>query len=247
MKINLFVRRTLIAVGLGLGLLLATGQTQPTVSAASGTVQVKYVPGYGIALWNSPNAGHTTYAQKLMNGTKWHYSAVKQVNGQTWYQLGTNQWAEGRYLSTGNATSKPAETAKSGIITIKYVPGYGVALRSAPNGSFIRPQRSLLHGTSWKYSAISQAGGKTWYKVGTNQWVDGRYTAPKSTAPSHPATPSNPYGYTNTAGASSIIGDNQSKIYHLPTQRNYQVRNDHVVRFSSESAARAAGYRRSAR
>ncbi|WP_057894884.1 SLAP domain-containing protein [Lacticaseibacillus brantae] len=246
MKINGLVRHTLLAVGLGFGLFLGTAQHQTTVSAASGVVQVKYVPGYGIALWNSPESGHAAYTQKLLDGSKWRYSDVKQVNGQTWYQLGTNQWADGKYLTTA-LTSQPAETAKTGVITINYVPGYGVALRTSPNGNFVKPTRTLKHGTSWKYFAVSQAAGKTWYKVGTNQWVDGTYTGKPAAKPSTPSNNQNQYGVTNTAGSSSILGDSQTKIYHLPTQKNYQIRNDHLVRFSSEAAARAAGYRRSLR
>ncbi|MHA3066718.1 SLAP domain-containing protein [Lacticaseibacillus saniviri] len=253
MTLNKRFAKWVLALGLGLGLAVGGQSVAQQVGAASGVITIHYVPGYGVALWNSPNTGRQAIKGRILkDGTKWKFSQIKQVNGKTWYQLGTNQWVEGTYAKTGNAA--PVITAKKGTLHITYKPGYGVLVRTQPNGAAVKPAKYLMNGTSWQYTATSVAAGKTWYRVGTNQWIEGTYvqmglapkpSAPKAPAASHPAT--NLSGYTNTRGASSIIGDSSTHVFHLPSQRNYQISNANVVRFSSAASAIAAGYRQSKR
>lgn len=65
-----------------------------------GIGQVNYVPGYGIALWSSPQADRHQVQPKrrLATGSKWWIWRRTVVDGKTWYQVGTNIWAEGRYV-----------------------------------------------------------------------------------------------------------------------------------------------------
>lgn len=171
MKINQTITNVLLTVGAVVGLALGTQLNTQHVQAASGIATVYYVKGYGIALWNSPDANKKPIpGRKLMDGTSWKYSQTKVVNGVTWYKLGTNQWAEGTYFKT----AAPVKTIH-GMLTIKYVPGYSVLLRQSPNGKATSPAKYLKNGTDWKYDATSVVNGKTWYRVGTNQWLDGKY------------------------------------------------------------------------
>ncbi|MHA3065359.1 SLAP domain-containing protein [Lacticaseibacillus saniviri] len=173
MKISQTMTNVLLTVGAVVGLALGTQLNAQQVSAASGVATVYYVKGYGIALWNSSDANKKPIAgRKLMDGTSWKYSQTKVVNGVTWYKLGTNQWAEGTYFKT----AAPMKTIH-GMLTIKYVPGYSVLLRQSPNGKATSPAKYLKNGTDWKYDATSVVNGKTWYRVGTNQWLDGKYAS----------------------------------------------------------------------
>lgn len=61
----------------------------------------------------------------------------------------------------------------NGIGYINYVPGYGINVYDGPKGSFTGQR--LQHGTDWKISHKSVVDGKTWYQVGTGQWIDGSY------------------------------------------------------------------------
>ncbi|WDF82618.1 hypothetical protein PQ472_12100 [Lacticaseibacillus pabuli] len=55
------------------------------------------------------------------------------------------------------------------------------------------------------------------------------------------------HGDMNTGNTGRIIGNANSKIYHVPGQAGYRMNSSNAVYFSSEAAAIAAGYRRSKR
>lgn len=78
-----------------------------TVQAAStDVVTVKYTPGYGIAVWNNYEGGHTT-GQTLKHGTAWKViSTVKDSKGTTWYELGSNQWIQAQYTVAGDQSAQ---------------------------------------------------------------------------------------------------------------------------------------------
>ncbi|BDR57540.1 immunoglobulin-like domain-containing protein [Xylocopilactobacillus apis] len=61
---------------------------------------------------------------------------------------------------------------------INYVPGFGINVYDAPNGTFTGQR--LRHGTAWKIShqAVSNKDSKdVWYQVGKNQWIKGQYVS----------------------------------------------------------------------
>ncbi|MHA3065347.1 SLAP domain-containing protein [Lacticaseibacillus saniviri] len=176
MKINKTLGSLLLTTGAVLGFALGTLGESQQVNAASGVATVHYVKGYGIALWNSPNANKKPIVgRKLMDGSSWKYFGTKVVNGVTWYELGANQWAEGRFFKPATHVTNVPVKYTEGILTINYVPGYGVLVRQSPNGKASYPAKHLMHGSSWKYTGTSNVNGQTWYRVGTNQWVQGKY------------------------------------------------------------------------
>nr|WP_316242745.1 cell surface protein [Lactiplantibacillus plantarum] len=54
-------------------------------------------------------------------------------------------------------------------------------------------------------------------------------------------------GDTDTAQTGRIVGNRNSKIYHVETGQNYRMAGKNAVYFSTEDAARAAGFRKSFR
>ncbi|BDR56846.1 immunoglobulin-like domain-containing protein [Xylocopilactobacillus apis] len=59
---------------------------------------------------------------------------------------------------------------------INYVPGYGIMVYNAPAGS--GTGQRLAHGTAWKISQRAvNAKGETFYRVGDNQWINGKYVS----------------------------------------------------------------------
>ncbi|BDR56841.1 immunoglobulin-like domain-containing protein [Xylocopilactobacillus apis] len=57
---------------------------------------------------------------------------------------------------------------------INYVPGYGIMVYNAPAGA--GTGQRLAHGTAWKISQRAvNAKGETFYRVGNNQWINGKY------------------------------------------------------------------------
>lgn len=147
-----------------------------------------------IAVWNAPANGHTT-GKYLANGSNWKVVSKSQVNGNWWYNLGGNQWVDGRYVmvtgfagipenrkddtgsSTHNGDDLPqGETNYRAVGQINYVPGYGVNLWYGYGNSAKFTGRRLQHGTSWKiFKRVVLNNGKIWYNLGGNQWIDGNY------------------------------------------------------------------------
>ncbi|BDR56588.1 FIVAR domain-containing protein [Xylocopilactobacillus apis] len=67
---------------------------------------------------------------------------------------------------TGNWTYTPFKA----VGYINYVPGYGIAMYTAPNGAFTG--KRLMHGTAWKIiEKATSKDGSTFYKVGKDQWI----------------------------------------------------------------------------
>ena len=129
---------------------------------------INYVPNYGINVWNAP-AGVFT-GQRLAHGSAWKiFKKATNAQGKVFYNVGKNQWIDGQYVSFSPVTSlKPLK----GIVTIDYVPGYGVNLWKKPNSSGgYYAGRKLKHGTQWKTFGLENG----FYKVGNNQWIQGKY------------------------------------------------------------------------
>lgn len=85
-----------------------------TVQAATNdVVTVKYTPGYGIAVWTNYEGGHTT-GQTLKHGTAWKVvSNAKDSKGNTWYELGRNQWIQAQYTVAGDQSAQLSASATS--------------------------------------------------------------------------------------------------------------------------------------
>lgn len=74
----------------------------PTEEKVSGVVQINYVPGYGIQVWDSYKDGKIVRdangkAKKLAHGTAWKVFKKITIKGTTYYNLGGNQWVSDDY------------------------------------------------------------------------------------------------------------------------------------------------------
>lgn len=161
----------LALMGMAAGITLATTQSQSvdaaTEQAFHGTGWVRYVPNYGIELWQSPDAPQQSTGRKLAHGTSWKISAAAKVGDHYWYKLGTNQWMDGNYISLSAVAKNRATDLKANQNVIRAVGN--AAIYNAPNGT--ATGKTLPNGTSWKFSDESVAGDHMWFQVGANQWV----------------------------------------------------------------------------
>lgn len=65
-------------------------------------------------------------------------------------------------------------TPFSSVGYVSYVKGYGIRVWSTPGGN--ATGQFLPHSTAWKIDQKATfKDGKVWYRVGTNQWIDGQY------------------------------------------------------------------------
>lgn len=153
------------------------------VTPASGTVQINYVPNYGIAVWTAPG-GHTT-GQVLQHGTTWQITGYQTYNGAKWYRVGRNQWIPAQYTAAPGTVKMPDLKPKhettpdyikeKGVVQINYVPNYGIAVWSTPGGH--TTGQVLQHGTTWQTFGYKYVNGQKWLNVGHNQWIPARYAA----------------------------------------------------------------------
>lgn len=61
------------------------------VTAKSGVLTINSKPDYGVPVWHVPGQDQIS-GKFLKDGSSWRYFRVANVNGQTWYDLGGNQW-----------------------------------------------------------------------------------------------------------------------------------------------------------
>ncbi|KRO17134.1 surface antigen [Lacticaseibacillus saniviri JCM 17471 = DSM 24301] len=146
-------------------------QSQLVAAASAGeVVTINYVPNYGIAVWDSPQANHHATGKTLKHNSSWKVVAKQVVNGKTWYNLGGAQWIEGAYTIDGYPV--PSNT----VVTINYKPNYGIAVWNSPEAGHQATGKTLKHNTTWKVVSKQVVNGKTWYNLGGAQWIDSTYT-----------------------------------------------------------------------
>ncbi|KRM71197.1 TIM-barrel domain-containing protein [Lacticaseibacillus brantae] len=121
--------------------------------------------------------GMQTDGRTLAVGTSWKvFNLVYLPNGDKLYNLGGNQYIKVENAQVGQSVAKPVVTSVKQVVAVNYTPGYGIALWK-DNGGTTFAGRHLATGSKWKVSAIAKwANGKTFLQVGTNQWIDARYT-----------------------------------------------------------------------
>jgi len=82
-----------------------------------------------------------------MNGAAWKYSETVNINNETWYQLGTNQWVQGSY-TTSNGSVSPStirtDNSKKGVLTINYLYGYSILVYKTTNGAATSPAKYVV-------------------------------------------------------------------------------------------------------
>ena len=137
---------------------------------------IDYVPGYNVREYSYP--GNDWAGNQVKHGTavKVTKRAVFQ-NGEEWYKLGDGNWVKSQYVKVGKNPGNAVDAR--GVVTVNYIPGYGIAVyKEAGKPELVKVNgkaKRLPHGTAWKSFKKQKVNGITYYNVGGNQWVDGRY------------------------------------------------------------------------
>ncbi|APX72856.1 phage tail protein [Companilactobacillus allii] len=156
------------------------GEATPTGNAI-GTINT--MEDGGAPTYSAP--GGSNIVSHLSNGTMWKINLVKSIDNVNWYSVGTNQWVSDKYLTFDKDSDvKPEEhevTVVLGKGTIKLPEKSSKddddkkssELYDAPFSPQHKLGRQLPNKTTWKITAEVSSGaqGKSWYRVGVNQWV----------------------------------------------------------------------------
>lgn len=116
MKFNSKVVKFTAAAALTIGGLSAINANKPVnarpqkAQAATTSIKINYVPGYGVNVYDNFEHGHFT-GQRVKHGTTWNVlNVATNAKGQTWYEIGPNKWVKGHYTVSAN---KPVRVAKA--------------------------------------------------------------------------------------------------------------------------------------
>lgn len=150
---------------------LISASTQPAKAAQLGVVRAV---AKATMIFSSPTAKQSEN-QSLAPGSAWKYFKVEKVNGETWYNLGGNQWVEGSQVNVVDNT-QPVVTHVSndlhGVATVTYRTPIVVWARPGAEPT----KRYLPRFSAWKYFKVATTeDGENWYNLGGSQWIPQKY------------------------------------------------------------------------
>lgn len=143
---------------------------KPIITSLETVGYVKYVAGYGIRVWSTPDGNGSN--QYLPHGTAWKIDQKATFkDGSIWYRVGKDQWVDGSYIKF-TPVSSPGMKELKGVGTINYVQGYSVNVyRGAEASGENWTGNQLKHGTKWR--VYGEKDG--FYNLGGDQWVSTKY------------------------------------------------------------------------
>lgn len=126
-----------------------------------------------VMVYDSYNQNHHATGQVLPHDSLWKTFGISYANDTFWFNLGTNQWVDGKYIQTNDYEYRA-------VATIDYIKNYGIRVWDSPffNKKPIG-QKFLTTGTKWKTFRIITVNNHNWFNVGGNQWIDGYYVIGK--------------------------------------------------------------------
>lgn len=125
--------------------------------------QIRHAPNGKTAVLTAPVDGEVS-GKLLANDTAWQTFGKTFINQQYFYNVGKNEWVNGRFLELSN-------TAKNGVVTIDAAPNDQIMAYDSPYYDQKQTGRYFQTGTAWQYHQIVNIGGIDWYNLGAGQWV----------------------------------------------------------------------------
>ncbi|MCD2255554.1 CAP domain-containing protein [Lactobacillus sp. CC-MHH1034] len=129
----------------------------------TGALTIKSAPDGQTQLLSAPiyYRGLNKYVK---NGTSWRYFGKTFINGQYFYDLGNNEWVNGRFTEISNSP-------KQGTLAIDTAPNSQVIGYSSPYYDQQPTGRTFANASTWKYTQVVNVGGINWYNLGGGQWL----------------------------------------------------------------------------
>lgn len=100
------------------------------------------------------------------DGTRWKVVRSEVINGEEMYLVGNNTYVPKKYT----------DHYDNGVITIHYVPNYGVNALRADGTQIQGSNATFKTGTRWKISGVRTINGEICYLVGNNTYISKKYT-----------------------------------------------------------------------
>lgn len=228
--------------------LLLVGSVSPTLASADTTTTGAINTDKGVVSTNS-----ISYLYTLNNGnlklvrnralsanSDWVYNkSVKAADGITYYRVATNEWVGANYLKSINGSNTTVNNNRTKK-TI-YIGNWSAAVVNS-NGS--RLGQVLAAHSAWvAFGDTVTINGSSYYQIGDNQFVS-TYDIDNAPVANNNNSNNNPGVNIDTSTTGTIIGNSDSKVYHVPGQRGYKINSKNIVYFNTEQDAQKAGYRK---
>lgn len=190
-----------------------------------GVVKVNSKTGESIAVWNSYEDGKQQTGKYLPHQSSWKtYKKVKTVKGETWYNLGGNQWISSDNIEEEAPISVTADL--SAVAAVSQVPAANVANNDAAQA----PVANVNNAQQAATTTANTASVATTTPVQTNTAANVQQAAapvaqPATTASSNTqAAPAQTnYVQTNTAATTNQVSTASTQAntaYTAPAQNN---------------------------
>ena len=190
-----------------------------------GVVKVNSKTGESIAVWNSYEDGKQQTGKYLPHQSSWKtYKKVKTVKGETWYNLGGNQW-----ISSDNVEEEApiAVTADLSAVatTVSQVPAANVANNNAAQAPVAQPTQQAATTTANTASVATTTPVQTNTAANVQQAsAPVQQTATTTVSANTQAAPAQTnYVQTNTAATTkqvSTASTQSNTTYTAPAQNN---------------------------
>lgn len=135
-------------------------------------VSGSYVP---LVALQSDGSMTTITNRALGNNTPWQTDQTKEINGETYYRVATNEWVDAKYLSNNNSSdsSQTDATTNMNVIKVNNNSGSYVQILALQSDGTMKnvTNRALGNNTSWQTDQTKDIDGITYYRVATNEWV----------------------------------------------------------------------------
>lgn len=173
-------------------------------------------------VWNSYDRSKQPTGQTLAANTSWKSSQYVHNNANTekWYNVGTNQWVDGKAVAVNQVTNNSQASGKvqsyNSVGTITYNGRGKVAVWSNYDHSKKLTGQYLANGTKWKvFKKANDERGSVWYNLGSNQWVDEKYITFSNSVIAKPGTSSRP----NINNKNGLVNEGKRYVFY----RNGQI------------------------
>lgn len=128
------------------------------------TVKTENLPVY-----NSPASGNKKTGKYLTADSKVTAYGTNYQNGHNWFNIGKNQWVNGKYI-------EDSIDYKSGILTIATEEQKPLSIWSSPYADHKRTNNKVKNNSAWIYNQKISVDGNTWYRISRNGWIEGKFT-----------------------------------------------------------------------
>lgn len=145
-------------------------QTTGHVQAATMSVKINYVPGYGINIWNNYLHPHFTGVRAAHGSTYQVLDTEVDKKGRTWYEIGENQWILAKYTVKANTPAakkvkkaKKAKKVKKAVAvsqapTVKKTKKAKTSVQASGNASAVVALASAQVGKKYVWGGTTTSG-----------------------------------------------------------------------------------------